>query len=147
MRGVFLSLWNGGMFVTTQQKEQIAILRSQGESYARIADTLGLSENTVKSYCRRNGIVTPTAENPESSVKCASCSQPLVQTPGARNKRFCSDICRMQWWYRHPEAMKRSIEYHFTCPVCGMEFISYSTSKRIYCSRACFGVARKSTRG
>lgn len=132
--------------MTTPQKERITLLRSEGESYARIAGALGLSENTVKSYCRRNSITPPTTENPEPSTQCANCCKPLEQTPGARNKRFCSDRCRMQWWYKHPEAMQRKAVYRHVCPTCRKEFKS-NNPKRIYCSRACFGVARKSARG
>lgn len=133
--------------MTTQQKEQIALLRSQGESYARIADSMGLSENTVKSYCRRNGITPLTTQESDPGTVCDQCGQPLVHTPGTRKKRFCSNKCRMQWWYSHPETMQRKAVYHFTCPICGMEFISYGNPKRIYCSRACFGIARKTSRG
>ncbi len=83
--------------MTTQQKEQITILRSQGNSYTRIANTLGLSENTVKSYCRRNGITPLTTQDPESSATCDHCGYPLVHTPGSKHKRFCSDQCLMRW--------------------------------------------------
>ena len=133
--------------MTTAQKEQIIYLRSKGESYTTIADTLHLPKSTVKSYCRRYDI-NPIAkhENEPSSV-CDHCGLPLVQTPGTRNKRFCSDRCRMQWWYKHPEKMQWKTVYHFTCPVCGKEFVSYGNPKRIYCSRACFGIARKTVRG
>ena len=37
-----------------QQKTEIASLRSQGFGYTKIAQALGLSKNTVKSYCKRN---------------------------------------------------------------------------------------------
>ena len=39
-----------------QQKEDIRQMRAEGHSYAKIADRLGISENTVKSYCRRNNL-------------------------------------------------------------------------------------------
>lgn len=133
--------------MTTAQKEQILSLRGKGESYGAIADTLHLPKYTVKSYCRRNCITQTSEEKGELNSLCDHCGQPLMQTPGVRKRRFCSDQCRMQWWYRHPESMQRSTEYHFTCPVCGKEFKSYGNPKRIYCSRSCFGVARKTTRG
>jgi len=38
------------------QKEQITQMRSEGFSYAKIAAALGISENTVKSFCRRNNL-------------------------------------------------------------------------------------------
>lgn len=42
--------------MTTAQKQQIEFLRGKGASYVFIAVVLGISENTVKSYCRRNNI-------------------------------------------------------------------------------------------
>ena len=132
--------------MTTAQREQILFLRGKGESYGAIADTMHLPKYTVKSYCRRNYIIqTPATEGGQSSF-CDHCGQPLIQTPGAKNKRFCSDQCRMQWWYKHSDEMQRSIVYHFTCPICGKEFIS-NNPKRVYCSRACFGIARTTVRG
>ena len=133
--------------MTTAQKEQILSLRGKGKSYGAIADTLHLPKYTIKSYCRRNCITqAPGAEGEQNSF-CDHCGQPLIQTPGSKHKRFCSDRCRMQWWYRHSEEMQRKTVYYFTCPVCGKEFISYSTSKRVYCSRACFGIARTTACG
>ncbi|MBR4457346.1 MAG: response regulator transcription factor [Clostridia bacterium] len=40
--------------MTELQKENIAFLRSQGESYKAIADALNVSINTVKTFCRRS---------------------------------------------------------------------------------------------
>ena len=42
--------------MNTAQKQRIEFLRGKGESYAAIAEELGISENTIKSYCRRNSI-------------------------------------------------------------------------------------------
>ena len=42
--------------MTTAQKQLIEFLRGKGESCAAIADDLGISENTIKSYCRRNNM-------------------------------------------------------------------------------------------
>lgn len=40
--------------MNTQQKTEIAYLRSQGYGYSKIAQALGLSKNTVKSCCMQN---------------------------------------------------------------------------------------------
>ena len=42
--------------MTIFQKEQLRCLRSEGKSYSKIADCLGISENTIKSYCQRNNL-------------------------------------------------------------------------------------------
>ncbi|MCI8790782.1 MAG: RNA polymerase subunit sigma-70, partial [Lachnospiraceae bacterium] len=40
--------------MTDAEKEKIRFLRMEGLGYGAVAERLGLSENTVKSYCRRN---------------------------------------------------------------------------------------------
>ena len=42
--------------MTEQQKSVIKTLRQQNFSYNAIANTLGLTISTVKSYCQRNGL-------------------------------------------------------------------------------------------
>ena len=39
--------------MTAQEKQRIAVLRSQGESYKAISETLKISINSVKTFCRR----------------------------------------------------------------------------------------------
>lgn len=135
--------------MTNTQKDRIAYMRGKGESYSGIAKTLGISENTVKSYCRRNNLGAEfTAGQPiaETTAPCANCGHPLSQTPGAKKLRFCSDKCRMAWWNTHPEAVNRKAVYSFTCASCGAEFESYGNNRRKYCSRACFGLSRRAAR-
>jgi len=133
--------------MTVLQKERIALLRSQGESYARIAGALGISENTVKSYCRRNNVgVAIKHEQPTPKDACATCGRLLAHTPGSKHKRFCSDGCRMAWWKAHPEAVNRKAVYRFVCLTCGGSFEAYGNANRKYCSRACFGAARRTLR-
>ena len=114
----------------TYQKHQISVLRGKGATYASIAVELGLSENTVKSHCRRHGIVTGTEVCPE-------CGQRLVHLPKKKPKRFCSDKCRLAWWAKHPEAQNRKAVYKFICPRCEKAFTAYGNAKRKYCSGAC----------
>ena len=132
--------------MTTAQKERIEYLRSKGNSYAAIAADLGMSENTVKSYCRRNNIgIAIKQEQHSPTAACANCGCPLAHTPGSKRKRFCSDKCRMAWWKAHPEAVDRKAVYRFLCPTCAELFEAYGNANRKYCSRACFGVARKAS--
>ena len=42
--------------MTENQKQVITDLRGKGTGYAAIAKRLSLSVNTVKAYCRRNGL-------------------------------------------------------------------------------------------
>ena len=120
------------------QRRNIEQMRSSGMSYSNIAAKSGLSVNTVKSYCRRANI-----EKKAAGETCDFCGCTLAHTPGAKRKRFCSDKCRLTWWNSHPEAINRKAVYHMTCANCGADFGSYGNAKRKYCSRACFGLARR----
>ena len=126
--------------MTTAQKSRIIYLRGNSESYAKIAAALGISENTVKSFCRRNNIGVKSAANAET---CIECEKPLIQIKNKKQKKFCSDKCRMAWWNAHPEAVNRKAIYNFVCNNCGVNFESYGNANRRYCSRACFGAARR----
>ena len=53
--------------MTQQQKEQISKLRASGASFGKIASVLGVSVNTVKSYCKRNPISAEAAPAPKAT--------------------------------------------------------------------------------
>lgn len=127
-----------------QQKLEIRRMREAGSSYAKIAVELSLSKNTVKSFCRRNNLggVSLESNNQTDDVLCRQCGTPLTHTAGAKQKRFCSDKCRMAWWNTHPEAVRRKAIYTFTCAHCGTVFESYGNKQRKYCSRACYGKSK-----
>jgi len=125
--------------MTHTQKEQIAYLRGQNKSYAAVADILHLSVNTVKSFCRRNVLLSDGGIGKNGC--CDHCGKPLgAACP--KLKRFCCNACRMAWWKAHPETLNRKAVYRFKCAACGMPFESYGNAKRKYCSRACYGKAK-----
>lgn len=130
-----------------KQKQQITVMRGRGDSYKKIATALGISVNTVQSYCRRNnlsvGCTIPQPETEDAADVCPNCGRLLIHTPGSKRKRFCSDKCRSAWWKVHPEALNRKAIYHFICPKCGIAFDSYGNAHRKYCSRACLADARR----
>jgi endogenous inhibitor of DNA gyrase (YacG/DUF329 family) len=113
------------------------MMRGKGATYAAIAAEIGVSENTVKSHCRRKGIAT-TYET------CPECGKRLIQPLKRKKKRFCSDICRMAWWSKNPEARNKNNDaiYHFICLQCKKPFTAYGNAKRKYCSRKCSMLAR-----
>ena len=58
--------------MTDEQRVQIINLREAGNGYKKIGQLLGLSENTVKSFCQRRnlgGVVVQTAAG-VSVCKC-----------------------------------------------------------------------------
>ena len=122
--------------MTDEQKNTIQDLRSKGEGYKKIAQTLGLSENTIKSFCRR--VNAPKAEPTAEVDACECCGKPIEQVAGRKHKRFCSDACRRKWWNSHLHLVQRKAVYRLKCQHCGREFEVYGNRHRKYCSHACY---------
>lgn len=131
--------------MTNEQKEQIRRLRGSGYGYATIADALGLTKNQVSAFCRRDGIAGSTADGHAGTINancCRCCGKPLVQVPGRKESRFCSDPCRNRWWNAHLDQVNRKAVYEYTCACCGKPFSAYGNSHRKYCSHGCYIRAR-----
>ena len=132
--------------MTKEQKLQIAKLRDDGYGYSRIAQALGVSVNTVKSFCRRNNLAgKATVEIPKAQVTagegkrfCLCCGVSVEQNLGRKEKKFCSDKCRMEWWNNNLDKVKRKAMYEYICPNCGKQFKVYGNSHRKYCSHECY---------
>lgn len=144
--------------MTDAQKQNIQLLRGQGLPFSRVAQEVGLSVNTVKSFCRRNGVPANSASK-ESEIKeckekeanikddgprafCKCCGQPLRHLPKAKPKQFCGDACRAKWWNAHRDDLNRQAMSATTCAHCGAMFMSYTKTGRKYCSHACYIAAR-----
>lgn len=135
------------------QRNEIRRLRMDGKGYATIAKATGLSKESMKGFCKRNGLggvaaalssdgfkVEPNkavGKHGSSSV-CPYCGKPISQTLGRKPRRFCSDACRVKWWNSHPEAVNRKAVYSFICLACGRPFSAYGNAKRKYCCHDCF---------
>ena len=125
--------------MTILQKEKILAMRENGITYSAIALELGLSENTVKSFGRRNS----TPQNQPLEKGCLNCGKPLVQLPKKKMKKFCSDKCRSKWWNTNSHVLNKKAVYRFVCEQCGVDFEIYGIAYRRYCSRACYGLSRR----
>lgn len=120
--------------MTNGEKVQIVQMRKRGLGYAEIARSLGMSVNTVKSYCQRNGL-KPLAKNTvQPGDVCRQCGSALKYTPGRKRKRFCSDACRLCWWHAHREMSRNARTV--VCASCGKVFVTDRMQK--YCSHACY---------
>ena len=125
--------------MTNEQKNQITRLRNSGHGYKAIAGALGLSRDAVKSYCRRHNL-TGNSEQPATVTLptfCKQCGKEVPQTVGRKEKKFCSDKCRMTWWAGNaPNASKSMTEQ--VCEGCGKAFYAYPNDGRKYCSHECY---------
>ncbi|MDL2319488.1 RNA polymerase subunit sigma-70 [Eubacteriales bacterium OttesenSCG-928-A19] len=140
--------------LTDAQKQNIQMLRGQGFPFSRIAQEVGLSVNTVKSFCRRAGEpvgsvseASEIKENKEKSTEikdskqrlcCKCCGKSLQHLPKAKPKQFCNDACRAKWWNTHRAEMHRQAMVPATCASCGAMFMRYAKTGRKYCSHACY---------
>ena len=129
--------------MNVEQKETVRKLRLKGLGYIRIAKIVGISVDTVKSHCRRHGL-TGDANNKETiPVKpnvgyCRQCAVEVQQTPGRKEKKFCSDRCRMKWWNAHMGILNKKTIYTYICLNCGSEFKVYGNQHRKYCCHECY---------
>lgn len=123
--------------MTDIQKEQIKLLRLSGLGYVKIAKELGVSVNTIKSYCRRN----------ENTHTCLHCGKEIRILSKVKPRKFCSDACRYLWWTEHKSELQHKNTYSFTCQCCGETFTTYRNRPRRYCSHPCYIKARYETAG
>ena len=124
--------------MTDRQNQLIRNMRRQGLAYSAIAARIGLSLNTVKSFCNRNSIYTLSASCDEEGDLCESCGKALEHSPGKKKKRFCNDKCRSDWWNQNRRWVSYERAYPLICPGCGEEFFSYANKQRKYCGRDCY---------
>lgn len=133
--------------MTDTQKDRIRQMKADGFGYIKIARDLGLSENTVKSFCRREGLNGKALDgmSPVPGIDigiCPCCGTKVVQNPGRKTKKFCSDKCRNAWWNNHLDQVERKAHYEFVCAYCKKPFTAYGNAGRKYCSHACYVAAR-----
>lgn len=130
--------------MTDTERMAIAEYRRNGIGYKKISQLTGICESTIKTYCRRNslgGFAAETAPGTPAQIAetaCQCCGKPVMQYPGRKEKRFCSDVCRNKWWNSHLHLVKRKAMYDFVCPTCGKSFSAYGNRNRKYCSHECY---------
>ena len=126
--------------MTDYQMQMIRDMRSNGEAYADIAEKIGASINTVKSFCRRHDVQIHEDEKPvKKDVEyCAQCGSELINLPGHKKKRFCSSTCKTKYWNAHADELNMKSAKTYTCPCCSMEFKAYGKRARKYCSHHCY---------
>lgn len=118
--------------MTKEQKTLILHYREQHMTYRQIGEKLGLSPDTVKTFCRRK---RAQSERTEESVQaqCRNCGAPVHLLPGRRERLFCSPACRTAYWRKH-NLLGGTPRY---CAGCGALLTGGSASRK-YCSHACY---------
>lgn len=133
--------------MTKKEQQQIIKLRMSGLGYKAIGQRLNISRDTVRGFCKRNGIdgVAKAAKKNYADMKnnglvCENCGIVIEQNPNSKKKRFCSDKCRSKWWNKNYEMHNFNAKaiHSFVCAECGKKFTSYSNSSRKYCSHECY---------
>lgn len=124
--------------MTNEQKEKIKRFRRQGRGYADIGRELHISKDTVKSFCRRNGLTGADSKTVDDKNICRECGKPLVQQEKKKRRIFCCKSCREKWWTEHADRINRKAVYIFTCAGCGRTFTAYGNKNRKYCSHSCY---------
>ena len=81
--------------VTEEQKEKITRFRRMGRSYAFIGNELGISKDTVKSFCRRNSLASA-----DVSVNCGPgnaqfIADQYIATPDPAVSASSLSFCRL----------------------------------------------------
>ena len=127
------------------QRAKIEEMRKEGVGYSGIAIEIGLSKDSVRAYCRKHGL-GGVADNKSIGIsiknRCLCCGKAVRQIPTRKEKKFCSDKCRMKWWNSHPEMIKRKNLAQLVCEYCGSDFESKNPAQK-YCSRDCYALVRK----
>ncbi|PYG84789.1 hypothetical protein LY28_03582 [Ruminiclostridium sufflavum DSM 19573] len=133
--------------MTEFEKQQIQDLRLKGVGYKAIAAILGISRDSIRGYCKRNGldgdskvVSLNVEEKINQNLLCACCGKSIKQKKRGRSRRFCSEDCRRKWWNDNPDkrSRKESAIYKYTCSYCNKEFSCYGNKRRKYCSHNCF---------
>ena len=128
--------------MTEEQGLQIRKLREQGMGYRAIASAVNLSRDSVRNYCRSRGLAGYRIEyemnlhdRMQEGRACAFCGAELIKESTGRPKRFCSDLCRRNYWKIHRSEMKKkpTAIYTLECPYCHEIFEAYGNKKRKYC--------------
>ena len=79
---------------------------------------------------------------PTIVTECENCGVSVQQYAGQKQRRFCCNACRNQWWNQHLDQVKRKAYYEITCQHCGKVTTVYGDKRRKYCCHACYIAAR-----
>ncbi|NFM45368.1 RNA polymerase subunit sigma-24 [Clostridium botulinum] len=128
--------------MTEDQKKQIRLLRYKGWGYKKISNIIGVSRDSVRGYCKRNGLDGYASEDSLNHQQlmvdefvydfCLQCGAKLEQSNKGRKRKFCTPKCKSEW-----ERTNRKI-YIFQCEHREKEYKSLGNKNRKCCSHECY---------
>lgn len=118
-----------------EEKEKIKKLREEGLGYKRISNELGISVNTIKSFCRNNNL---TSEFTTKQIYCKECGKEIIQKEHIKKKIFCSEECKRKWWNKNRIKLDKTKLEEYTCLNCHKPFKAYPHENRKYCCHTCY---------
>lgn len=130
--------------MTQDEKNKIIELRVSGKGYGRIAAELNLSKNTVASFLKRN---EANNINKIKDGNCQNCGIAIKLLPKRRQKKFCSDSCRMKWWNSNLDNVNKKAFYILECKNCKKILKIYGNKERKFCCVNCYNAYRTKVGG
>lgn len=126
--------------MTNETKLKIDELRSKGLGYSKIANLLGITKNSVASYCKRSVGISISGD--KKIIRCLNCGKPIIINSNSKPRKFCSDKCRRLYWKNHESEINKKTFHEFICPICGKCVKLYGKPHQKYCSLTCYFKAR-----
>ena len=77
-----------GNTMTREMKERIRRMKGNGASYPEMSEMLGLAEGTIKSFCRRNGLMGSKRGKPSKTAVGGNTDVHPVQMAGDASDAF-----------------------------------------------------------
>ena len=133
--------------MTDYERQEIYKLRKEGLGYKAIGTILGITRDSVRSFCKRNnldgnrkvvGLNIGVME--EKELLCLNCGSLMKIKDKGRPRKYCSDECRRTWWKNNKDKRTESevATYKYKCLYCKREFSIYGNKKRKFCSHDCY---------
>ena len=120
--------------MTKEELSRVMELRKIGLSYKDISVQTNIPVGTLKSTFSR------IEEKCTETNNCKFCKKTLINTTGKKEKKYCSDKCRMSWWNSNREEGPK-VEFLKVCANCQFKFPTRNKNQK-YCSHRCYIIFR-----
>ena len=74
--------------------------------------------------------------------KCLNCNEEISSLPKSKPKKYCNDKCRLSYWSKNSDKLKKRAFYQIKCKYCGKKFSSYGNKSQKYCNLECYKTDR-----